>query len=188
MQPVAAALARLLPLDSDRDTRVLDVSASHGVYGIAFAHQNPRARVVGLDWAAILDVSVANAQQAGVGDRYERLPGSAFEADLGTGYDLILIPNFLHHFNPSDCVRFLRKTHAALAPGGRVAIVEFVPNEDRVTPPPAAGFSLVMLATTPEGDAYTFADYQQMLTQSGFSQVAAHPLKPSASTAVIASR
>ena len=87
------------------------------------------------------------------------LAGSAFDVDLGTDYDVVLVPNFLHHFNPADCVRFLKRCHAALRPGGRVAIVEFVPNPDRVTPPQAAGFSLVMLATTPERDACTFDEY-----------------------------
>ena len=39
------------------------------------------------------------------------------------------------------CVGLLRKVHAALKPGGRAAALEFVPNEDRVTPPMAAGFA-----------------------------------------------
>ncbi len=31
--------------------KVLDISAGHGLFGIAFAKHNPNARVVGLDWA-----------------------------------------------------------------------------------------------------------------------------------------
>ena len=67
-----------------------------------------------------------------------------------------------------------------------MALVEFVPDEDRVTPPPAASFSLVMLGTTPEGDAYTFAEYRQMLAEAGFSDTVMHPLPPTAESAVIA--
>jgi len=85
-------------------------------------------------------------------------------------------------------VRFLRRVQAALIPGGRVVIVEFVPNEDRITPPPAASFSLVMLGTTPEGDAYTFAEYQSMLAEAGFRDPALHPLPPTAESAVIAAK
>lgn len=109
-------------------------------------------------------------------------------ADLGTGYDLVLVPNFLHHFNPAECTRFLARVHAALRPGGRVVVVEFVPNEDRVTPEAAAGFSLVILGTTPEGDAYTFAQYQAMLTAAGFRDATLHPLPPTAESAVIATK
>jgi hypothetical protein len=69
-----------------------------------------------------------------------------------------------------------------------VAIVEFVPNPDRVTPPQAAGFSLVMLATTPEGDAYTFAEYAAMLAEAGFQEPKAHPLPASMNQALIATK
>ncbi|MGO4885967.1 MAG: hypothetical protein ACLP59_34865 [Bryobacteraceae bacterium] len=56
------------------------------------------------------------------------------------------------------CIALLKKVHAALKPGGRAATLEFVPNEDRVSPPMAAAFSLSMLASTPAGDAYTLRD------------------------------
>ena len=58
-------------------------------------------------------------------------------------------------------------------------IVEFVPNADRVTPPQSAGFALVMLATTPEGDAYTSDQYAAMLEQAGFEKPTAHTLPAS---------
>jgi 2-polyprenyl-3-methyl-5-hydroxy-6-metoxy-1,4-benzoquinol methylase len=78
------------------------------------------------------------------------LPGSAFETDFGGGYDLVLVPNFLHHFDPPTCTTFMRKVHAALQPGGRAAIAELVRNPDRVTPPTAAAFSMMMLVTPAE--------------------------------------
>jgi precorrin-6B methylase 2 len=186
MVPCAQGAAALVPLDPSRETKVLDISASHGAYGIAFAMKNPRAHLVALDWQAVLAITKENATAAGLGDRFSTIAGDAFSADLGTGYDAVLVPNFLHHFNMADCTRFLRRVHAALRPGGRVVIVEFVPNDDRITPPPAATFSLVMLGTTPEGDAYTFAEYQKMLADAGFQDPACHPLPPTAQSAVIA--
>ena len=186
MVPTANGAATLVPLDPARDTRVLDVSASHGAYGIAFAKANPRAHLVALDWEAVLAVAEENAAAAGLADRFSKIVGDAFTVDLGSDYDVVLVPNFLHHFNIADCTRFLRRVHAALRPGGRVVIVEFVPNEDRITPPAAASFSLVMLGTTPEGDAYTFAEYREMLTDAGFRDAELHPLPPTAESAVIA--
>jgi precorrin-6B methylase 2 len=185
MGPIAQGAANLAPLDADRDTRILDISASHGAYGIAVAKKNPRAHLVALDWEAVLAITEENARAAGLGERFSKVAGDAFTADLGTDYDLVLVPNFLHHFNIADCTRFLRRVHAALRPGGRVLIIEFVPNDDRVTPPPAAGFAFVMLGTTPEGDAYTFAEYRSMLTDAGFKDAAFHPLPPSAESAVM---
>jgi predicted O-methyltransferase YrrM len=188
MVPPSQGAAALVPLDSGRDTRVLDISASHGVYGIAFAKANPRAHLVALDWEAVLTVAEENAAAAGIADRFSKIVGNAFTVDLGDDYDAVLVPNFLHHFNVADCTRFLKRVHAALRPGGKVVIVDFVPNDDRISPPPAASFSLVMLGTTPEGDAYTFAELQQMLTDAGFHDATLHPLPPTAESAVIATR
>lgn len=186
MFPAAQGAAELVPLDPSRDTRVLDISASHGVYGIAFARKNPRAHLVALDWEAVLAVTEENAKIAGVADRFSKIVGNAFTVDLGKDYDAVLVPNFLHHFNIAECTRFLQRVHDALRPGGRVVIIEFVPNEDRVTPPASATFSLVMLGTTPEGDAYTFAEFRRMLADAGFRDPAMHGLPPTSATAVIA--
>ena len=188
MTPPAQMLADLLPLDSTRPSRILDIAAGHGVYGIAVAQKHPLAQLVALDWAPVLEVARENANAAGLAERFSTIAGSAFELELGGHYDAVLVPNFLHHFDPPTCVKFLKKVHRALRPGGSVAIVEFVPNPDRVTPPDAASFSLVMLATTAAGDAYTFAEFEEMLSKSGFKEIRQHPLPPSNAAAVLATK
>ncbi len=186
MVPAAQGVADLVPLDPERDTRVLDIAASHGIFGIAFAKKNPRAHLVALDWEAVLAVSEENVAAAGLSARFSKIAGDAFTVDLGGDYDAVLVPNFLHHFKVDDCTTFLRRLHAALRPGGKAVIVEFVPNEDRVTPPAAASFSLVMLGTTPEGDAYTFAQLRDMLAEAGFRDAELHPLPPTMQSLVVA--
>ena len=188
MVPAAAGLADLIALDPNRSAKLLDIAAGHGVWGIAFAKKNPKTQIVALDWAPVLEVARENARAAGVADRFSTIAGSAFDVEFGSDYDVVLVPNFLHHFNATDCVRFLKKAFAALRPGGTVAIVEFIPNPDRITPPASAGFSLIMLATTPEGDAYTFAEYSDMLAQAGFNPPSMHSLPASMNVAVIATK
>ncbi len=155
--------------------KVLDIAAGHGLYGITVAKQNPGAEIYACDWKNVLAVAEENARAMGVGDRYHLVPGSAFEVDFGGGYDLALVTNFLHHFDAPTCTTFMKKVHASLSPGGRAAIVEFVPNPDRVSPPMAAAFSMVMLATTPSGDAYTFAELESITKDAGFSRVELAP-------------
>ncbi|MDB6003769.1 MAG: Methyltransferase type 12 [Prosthecobacter sp.] len=186
MMPTAQGAAELVHLDPSRVSRVLDISASHGAYGIAVAQKNPRVHLVALDWEAVLAVTKENAAAAGLAERFSTITGDAFTVGLGEDYDVVLVPNFLHHFNIEECTRFLKRVKAALRPGGQVVIVEFVPNADRITPPPAAAFSLVMLGTTPEGDAYTFGEYQQMLAEAGFCDASLHPLPPTMQSAVLA--
>ncbi|MGH9535488.1 MAG: methyltransferase [Terriglobales bacterium] len=166
---------------------ILDVAASHGRFGLAFARRSASAEVTALDAAAVLEVARENAAAAGLGGRYHLLPGDVMKVPLGEGYELILLANILHHYAPAVIVSMLGRVRAALAPAGRVLTLEFVPNPDRVSPPAAASFSLTMLSSTREGDAYTFAEYQDMFRQAGFRQLEAHAL-PTAETALIAER
>ena len=97
--------------------RVLDIAAGHGLFGIEIAKQNKQAHVTGLDWAPVLRVALKNAEKAGVQDRYDMLPGSAFDVDFGGPYDAVLLTNFLHHFDQPTCVGLLKKVRAALTAG-----------------------------------------------------------------------
>ena len=185
MRGPAEELVNLVPVDSPPPRRVLDIAAGHGLFGIAFARRYPRAEVTAVDWAGVLEVARDNAAAVGVAERYRTIAGSAFDVEWGAGYDLALLTNFLHHFDPATCERMLAKVHRALAPGGRAVTLEFVPNADRVSPPPAAGFSLVMLCTTPAGDAYTFAELDGMLGRAGFTRNTLHPLAAAPQQAII---
>src|SRR6185503_4640060 len=106
----------------------------------------------------VLEVARANAEAMGIAGRFRTIAGSAFEVDFGSGYDVALLPNFLHHFDFATNIALLKKVRAALKPGGLAAVIEFVPNEDRVSPPDGALFAMRMLGTTPAGDAYTFIE------------------------------
>ena len=178
-------LAKLTDPNANEKLRVLDIAAGHGLYGLAFASRNPQAEITALDWPNVLEVAKENAQAAGVSGRFETKPGSAFEVDYGTGYDVILLTNFLHHFDAPACETLLRKVHGALADGGRAVTLEFVPNPDRVSPPQAAAFSMMMLGSTPAGDAYTFAELDTMFRNAGFARSEMHELPPSIERVVI---
>lgn len=184
----AQLTAKLVDPTADRKLKILDIAAGHGLYGLAFAKNNPQASIVALDWPNVLEVAKENARNAGVDDRYSTIEGSAFDVDYGTGYDLILLTNFLHHFDPPTNETLLRKVHAALAENGRAVTLEFVPNEDRISPPDAAAFSLMMLGTTPAGDAYTFPELERMFANAGFSRSEIHQLPPSIQQAVISEK
>jgi SAM-dependent methyltransferase len=171
MFPTAQAIAKLLGPVSGR---VLDVAAGHGLFGIVLAQQNPGLKVTALDWPRVLEVAKRNAGRMGVSDRYATIGGDVFNIELQGPYDVILLTNLLHHFAPEQCINLLKRLRQALRPGGRLLTLEFVPNADRVSPPMSATFPLVMLATTAKGDAYTFAELEQMMKAAGFGKSTLH--------------
>ena len=185
MAPAAEEIAVLIGADQGQKWKVLDIAAGHGIFGVTIARHNPNAEIVAVDWGSVLAVAKENAESAGVAARFRQLPGSAFDVDYGSGYDIALLTNFLHHFDPPTCEGLLRKVHGALKPGGRAVTLEFVPNEDRVTPPLAASFSMQMLAGTPSGDAYTFAEFDGMFRRAGFAGSEIHQLKRSPEQVII---
>jgi ubiquinone/menaquinone biosynthesis C-methylase UbiE len=174
----AEFIAAALGVHEGKPSKVLDIAAGHGVFGITIARHNHHAQITAVDWPSVLEVALENAQHAGVAARYHLLPGSIFDVDLGTGFDIVLITGFLHHFDMATCEKLLRKVHRAMAPEGRVVVLDFVPNEDRVTPPATAKFSITMLAMTRAGDAYTFSEYQRMLGSAGFRGLTLEAIPP----------
>ena len=178
MMPAGQMVAARIGLPNDQPIKVLDIAAGHGIFGINVAMQYPKAEIHAVDWKNVLTVATENAQHFGVGDRHHLIPGSAFDTDFGGDYDVALVTNFLHHFDAETNIAFLKKVYAALKPGGRAYTLEFVPNDDRVSPPSEALFSIVMLAATPAGDAYTFKELDDMFKAAGFSHSEHIPLAP----------
>ena len=188
MMMASQELAKLVTGNATGPLKVLDIAAGHGLFGIAVLLSSPNARVTAVDWKNVLEVARENAEKFGVAERYSTLPGSIFDVDIGSGYDFVLIPNFLHHFDVETNEKLLRKLYAALVPGGRVATLEFVPNDDRVSPPMPATFALIMLADTPAGDAYTRAELESMMRNAGFTAHEFHPMPPSPHSVLISRR
>lgn len=178
MMPSAQMIAANVGFEPDRKLKVLDIAAGHGIFGIVIGQQYKNAEIFAVDWANVLQVATENAQKFGVADRHHLIEGSAFDVEFGDGYDVVLLTNFLHHFDKETCENLLRKINKSLAEGGKVLTLEFIPNDDRVSPPSEAMFSLVMLAGTPAGDAYTFTELREMFENAGFSNNEHIPLTP----------
>jgi ubiquinone/menaquinone biosynthesis C-methylase UbiE len=182
MYPVAEAAAKLLKVPNK--AKVLDLAAGHGLFGIAVAKANPNAHIVALDFPSVLTVAKENAERWDVANRYTLLPGNALEVPFGLGFEAALVANLLHHWDRDTIRVFLRKVYTSLAPGGRIVVVEFAPNDDRISPPVPASFVMNMLAMTPGGNAYTLSENLEMLRHAGFTDCMTHSLVPSPETAI----
>ena len=67
-----------------------------------------------------------------------------------------------------------------------MAALEFALADDRVSPPQSASFDLVMLATTPRGQAYTTSEYGKMFVDAGLAAPERNDLPFGSQTALVA--
>src|SRR5262249_23719231 len=87
MMMASQGLAEIVVGKEGRSLKVLDIAAGHGLFGIAVLRANPKAEVTAVDWNSVLEVARENARKFKVADRYQTLPGSIFDVNIGTGYD-----------------------------------------------------------------------------------------------------
>lgn len=167
--PAAMTLAQHLALgDAGAPVRVLDLAAGSGVWSIALAQRSTRVTVTAVDWAGVLPVTRTTAERFGVADRYTFVGGDLQEADFGSGYNVATLGHILHSEGEQKSRMLLKKTFAAMAPGGTIAIQEFLVNSDRTGPINGLLFGTNMLVNTDEGDTYSFEEISAWLKEAGF--------------------
>jgi hypothetical protein len=106
-------------------TKVVDVGGSHGSVLAAVLQCEPSARGVLFDLPHVVEGAVPLLESTGVAGRVERVAGSFFES-VPKGGDVYLLKHILHDWPDDDCVKILRNIATAMAPGGRVAVIEFL--------------------------------------------------------------
>ncbi len=164
--PAARALAEALP---DKK-RVLDLAAGSGVWSIPLAQKSKAVRVRAVDWPGVLPVTRRVTERLGLAGQYEFVGGDLAKADFGSGHDTAVLGQILHSEGAQKSRSLLGKTFRALAPGGTIAIAEFLADENRDGPPMAMLFAVNMLVNTREGDTFTVAEISQWLEEAGFRE------------------
>jgi 2-polyprenyl-3-methyl-5-hydroxy-6-metoxy-1,4-benzoquinol methylase len=114
-----ARLCRLLP---PAPARVLDAACGPGLYAVPLAERG--YDVTGVDIGpAVIRHAKGLARRRRVAPRCHFATGDLREADLGDGYDAVmLIYHVLEAFPRREQARLLRRLHDAVVPGGRVIV------------------------------------------------------------------
>jgi SAM-dependent methyltransferase len=162
-------LARALGVaEAQGPVQVLDLAAGSGVWGIAIAQASPQVYVTAVDWPVVLPITRKTAERFGLGERFSFREGDLGSADFGTGYQVATLGHILHSEGEPRSRALLKKVFAALAPGGTIAIAEFLVNADRTGPPNGLIFAVNMLVNTDHGDTFSFEEISTWLAEAGF--------------------
>lgn len=147
---------------------ILDLAAGSGVWSIALAQQARVAQVTAVDWKAVIATTRQMTERFGLADRYRFVEGDLLEADFGGGHTIATLGHILHSEGVERSRKLLQKTFDALAPGGTIAISEFLVNEDRTAPPQGLIFAVNMLVNSEAGDTFSFEEIADWLVGCGF--------------------
>jgi (2Fe-2S) ferredoxin/ubiquinone/menaquinone biosynthesis C-methylase UbiE len=151
--------------------RMLDVGGGSGAYSIAFAQAGGELHAEVLDKLEVLAIARGHIERAGLASRVTTRVGDLRADEFGAGFDLILVSAICHMLSPEENRDLLRRCHRALAPQGRLAIQDFILEEDKTAPKMAALFSLNMLVGTEGGASYNQSEYAAWLGEAGFREV-----------------
>jgi ubiquinone/menaquinone biosynthesis C-methylase UbiE len=166
--PAAQTLASHLNLSASQQPTALDLAAGSGVWGIAIAQSSPGIHVTAVDWPNVLPTTQQVVARFGLTSQFSFSPGDLNEADFGTGYNVATLGHILHSEGVARSKALLAKVFAALAPGGTIAIAEFLVNPDRTGPPNGLLFAVNMLVNTDNGGTYSFEEISTWLREAGF--------------------
>lgn len=188
-RPAALGLADHLELAKTAGpVSVLDLGAGSGVWGISLAEKCPPARVTAVDWPDVLKVTKRVAERHGVADRFTFSPGDFTTASFGSNHNVVTIGHILHSEGVERSRALLKKAFAATAPGGTIAIAEWLVTPDRTGPLPGLIFAANMLVNTEQGDTFTFDEIAGWLKEAGYTNPRMAESLPCPSPLVLATK
>ena len=175
-------------VDLGRASRIMDVGGGSGAVSIALCRSFPALEAVVVDQPPVVARAAVHVEAAGLGRRITVWPANIFESPLPGGCDAAVLANVLHDFAPDRAREILDRVVAALPRGGRVVILEIVPDDERRSPPLAVAFSVAMIVNTAGGDAHTVPQYRAWLEEAGLADVTVTPIGGRMVTTVLEAR
>ena len=165
----APFLVKRVPVRSGA-TRLLDLAGSHGLLGAAICRRHPPMKATVIDLPAAIPHARELAGREGITDLVEHREGDVTRDDLGTGWDVVLLSNILHHFQPAKIADILGRVAGATADGGTVAIWEIERPRRHSKPNEGDGVALFFRLTSTAA-AYSGDEYGEWLEEAGFRAV-----------------
>ncbi len=157
---------------------LLDVGGGHGQFTAYFCAAYPQLMATIIDSEIALDTARTTLAAAGLSDRVDLYAADLWAAAWGKAWDAVLLCNLLHHYDLVTNLKLLRLAHAALRPGGKVAILDQVAGKQSGPATNAivqlVGFMYYLFA---DGRVFSREELTDLLTDAGFHNVQYHSLR-----------
>lgn len=152
--------------------RLLDIAGGHGGYSAAFCRKYRQLRATIFDLPQVTDIGteIVKDYYGDVADRIEFTQGDLRADSLGSGYDVILLLNAIHHFDSDQVQRSFKEIFNALTPGGTFIILDQLKAAGASTSYLGSLAQLLFLVMT-NGTSYDLQQVTAWLEKTGFSNV-----------------
>ncbi len=177
--------ARKVELDAPQ--RLLDVAGGSGAFTITLCRKYPELHATIVDYPAVTDVARKYMAEAGLEGRVDYVEGDALESAWPIEQDVVLMSYLLSAVGKEDIGVLMRKAYAALRPGGKLVLHDFMVNADGTGPLSAALWMLVMV-TSPEPVALTAEYLEKEVEAAGFSEIESDDLVPTITKILVATK
>ena len=169
MRAMGAQMARRVAdaLDLDGVDRMLDVGGGWGHFAQAMCRVTPGLHATVLDRPEVVERAREELVGTKFEDRITFLPGNYLTTDYGAGYDLVLLANILHQETADRAKELVARGAAALAPEGRVTVVDFAIDDEQRQHLLGALFAINMRSF---GNTWTEVDIRGWMAYAGLDE------------------
>jgi len=172
-----AVLAKKMNL-GDGPLQLLDVGGGSGAFSIMFAKRYPGLTATVMDFPNVIEVGKPFVAEEGLEDRVKFLAGDGTNANWPEGQDVVLM-SYLFSGVPADAIpKLCADAFRVTKPGGRIAVHDFMVDDNRSGPPLAALWQLQHMVYTPDGEGMTPKAIKQQLEAAGYTDVQEYDLIP----------
>ena len=154
---------------------VVDIGGGSGGVAIALCQEHPHLHATVVDFPSVVPIAEEMAEEAGLADRVSGLTTDVVEKPLPQGFDVATARAFFQVLSPEQCRQAAHNIAAALPSGGMLFIVGFVTDDSRLSPDVAVGTNTYFLNIFDDGEAYTASQYQDWLSNAGFTDIVRTP-------------
>jgi len=168
---IKQAPQQLARVDLDGVNSLLDIGGGSGAFSMEFVRRKPALKATVFDLPNVVPITQRFIEKEGFADKIKTVIGDYTTDDLPMCFDLAFLSAIIHSNSLEVNRKLIRKCFAALNPGGKIIIQDWIMNHDRTQPMAGAVFAINMLVGTEAGDCFTEQEVTEMLTMAGFKHI-----------------